>query len=247
MGLYMNNSFSNYYLISNNTRDIIKFCKKIYDQFLTFDNKHVRYNKINLSISNLYFMFNTNLIIPYVNRYNINYIPSYRIDTVDDNSLIIMNPKSVGMQVLKDLELERSFRLSLIIDRLFCNNIIINIDNLTDYKQLHEIDELDISTEVFRELQKNNLNKYNTIISVYENVVKKYFDEVPLNKYSTSYITDILENETIILANPTSKNLNLFNDNNISGIIQNFETPIDIIDLAKQNNLDILPGTGELI
>lgn len=243
----MSQSFSNYYLVSNNIFNIIKFCEKVYKQFISFDSKYVKTNKINLSVSNLYFMFDSKKIIPYVNRYNINYIPSFRIDTTDDTSLIIMNPKTIAMKVLKDLEIERSFRISLILDKLFCNNIVLNIKNMTDYKQLHEIDELDISKEVFNELQKNNLNKYNTIISVYENVVKKYFDEIPLNKYSTSYITDILKNETIILANPNQDNLHLFKDNNISGIIQNMDTPFDIIDLAKQNNLDILPGTGELI
>ena len=243
----MSKSFSNYYLKSNNIFNIIKFCEKLYMQFLTFDNNYVKNNKINLSISNLYFMFNIKKIIPYVNRFNINYVPSYRIDTIEGDELIIMNPKYVGMEVLKDLGLERSFRISLILDKLFCNNININFDNLTDYKQLHEIDELDISNELFRELQKNKLNKYNTVISVYENIVKEYFIKVPLNKYSTNYITDILKNETIILANPNPKNLNLFKDNNISGIIQNIDVPFDIINLATQNNLDILPGTGELI
>lgn len=244
----MPKSFSNYYLVSNNKNNIIKFCEKIYKQLISYNNNiHLKTNKINISISNLYFMFEPKKIIPYVNRFNINYIPSFRIDTTNNTSLIIMNPKTIAMKVLKDLEIERAFRINLIVDKLLCDNIIINLEKMTDYKQLHEIDEIDISKEVFFELQKKNLNTYNTIISIYENIVKKYFDEIPLNKYSTSYITDILKNETIILANPNQENIHLFKDNNISGIIQNMNTPFDIIDLATQNNLDILPGTGELI
>lgn len=248
----MISSFSNYYLKSFSPENIISFGKKIYKDLIKSDVNLVLKEKINLAIANLYYAFDTSEINPYLNRYNINFIKAYRIDTLNDDSIIVVNPKKIGNRILEDLELERSFRTTLILNELTDNFILLNYNKLIEQKNLSHINEIDIAEEIHKLILSNkcsnkNICHYKTPSAIYENVLKPIYTNIPLNKYSTEYILSKLKNETVILANPNTKNLDLLGDNRVSGIIQTPWLSQKIVEVAQSLRLEVYPGTGEII
>ena len=243
-------NFSNYNLISTSKEDIIDFCKNIYKQYQTLKPKIKTHDTINIAVNNLYYMFDSHEIKMNVERYNINYISSYRIDTIDDTSLIILNPTNSGTEFLKRLEFERTVRLNLILnDLLMYHNIYIDIDELVNLKRIREceITEVHLCYYILDLIKRKELKlKYENIKSIYDNILKNIYDEIPLKKYTYRYIVQTLFDENIILANP-SEHIDKIETPELTGIIMSPFLKPECIEIAKQHNKDILPGTGELI
>lgn len=248
-------SFSNYFLQSISPFDIINFCEKIYRQINQIEKttKKRFIEPVNISISNIYSMFDENYIIPYVKRFNINYISSFLIPSIENNSFIVLSPKEDGKEFLKILEIEKSFRTTLILDRLFEQKLYIDIETLYNKCQPQYIEKYHICKAIQKEIINNenyniSVKDYRTISSIYTNILQPIYEDIPLNLYKTDFILSTLKEENIILVNPEQKNLNLFNKfNNLIGVIQSFKTPINIIEYCKNKNIMIYPGTGEII
>ena len=245
-------SFSNYYLKSFSSQNIINFGKKIYKDLIVSSVNGILKEKINIAIANLYSSFDIGDINPVLSRYNINFVPAYRIDTIGDDSLIILNPQKRGTAVLKDLELELAYRTSLVLNELSENFILLNYKNLFGQKNIIHLNEIDISQAIHKLiLSKNCHNKnichYRTPSSIYENILKPIYKDIPLNKYSTDYILSKLKGETVVLANPNNKNLDLLSDTRITGIIQTPWLSQEIVEVAQSLRLEVYPGTGEII
>ena len=243
-------NFSNYSLVSTSTENIIEFCKKIYSQYNSLSPKIKSTDPINIAVNNLYFMFRTPEIKMKVERYNINYIPSYRIDTIDDVSLIILEPTNSGTEFLKKLEFERVVRLNLILNELMKNhNIYIDVDRIAMVKNIREceINELHLCYYILNLIQTKEVNlKYNSIKSIFDNILKPIYNDIPIKKYTYKHIIQTLFDQTIILANPSEHKDKIGNDE-LNGIIMNPFLKAEFIEIAKQHDKDILPGTGELI
>lgn len=248
----MIDSFSNYYMQSTNIDRIIEFCKNLYLQIMNSEFKDKLLDPINIAIANLYCMFNFHEINPIVRRYNINYIPSYRIDTLEGYSLIIMNPKEVASRVLKDLELEKVYRLNLVLKELQSLNIFINNKSFFSKISPQFITEFDVCNEILflKETEQINnpyIEEYESTSSVYDNIVKSIYERIPLTKYNLETIFRHMGNETIIYANP-NKDKDLIKHDNISGVIVTpFANSSEVINVCKHFNKGIFIGTGEFI
>lgn len=241
-------SFSNYNLISISNEKIIEFSKHIAKQKKELYPNN--FEPINIAITNLYYMLDINHIQHYIKRYNVNIIPAYRIDTLDNISLIILNPTNSGLSLLKTFQEELKFRLNLILNELLNKfNIYINLTELTEINEIneYEITEIHLCEYLLYLIQEKLLDyKYNNIKAIYDNILSDLYQDIPLTKYLYNEIISKLVNEFIILQNP-DKHLNLINQPEICGIIQTPFTPIDIIQTTQNLGKEIFPGTGEYI
>jgi hypothetical protein len=204
-----------------------------------------------VSIANLYYMFDVEQIKKKVTRFNINYIPAFRIDTLDELSLIILNPIKNALDLLKDLLLERTYRLLLIIEELMELGIHINTKKWFNQIKPEFITEVHLSNKIIdlslsNKIKNPDINQFGTTLSMYENVLKPVYNKVPLRKFESNIIFNNLKGNDIILANPEQQ-VKFINSPFINGIIQNPFLDKTIIDLALSNNKRILPGTGALI
>lgn len=209
------------------------------------------FEPICIAISNLYYMFDVEQIKKKITRFNIDYIPAFRIDTLDELSLIILNPLENALKLLHDLMLERTYRLILIIEELRNLNININIkkwfnqikpEYITEVHLANKIIEMSLSNKI----RNSNILEFTTTSGMYENVLKPIYSSIPLRKFESRTIFNNLKGNEIILANPEQQ-INYINNPIISGIIQNPFLEKTIIDLAISHNKRVLPGTGDLI
>ena len=204
-----------------------------------------------ISIANLYYMFDVEQIKKKVARFNINYIPAFRIDTLDELSLIILNPIKNALDLLQDLLIERTYRLLLIIEEL--RELGISINTKKWFKQIKPefITEVHLANKIIdlslsNKIKNIDINQFKTTLSMYENVLKPVYNRVPLRKFESSVIFNNLKGNEIILANPEQQ-MGFINSPFITGIIQNPFLDKTIIDLAFSHNKKILPGTGDII
>lgn len=251
----MSNSFSNYYLKTDSTDNIIKFCENLQKQIVKLNINEKNIKPICLSFSNLHFMLDTNSISHFVNRFNIRLIPSYRVQTFEGIELYILNPKEKALDLLQDLELDRTTRMLLMLEKLKEELfIVLDYDEINKIKELKYINEFDLSQIVFEHIKTNkNLYKhlkFKTISEVYENIIKILYKLIPLeSKFFESVVSMLYGTNSLYIANP-EKYIEYLIDDRIDGAIYNqFTSRADnrFMEACKQNNKDLLFGTGEYI
>ena len=243
--------FSNFHLHGTDIGRIKNFVRLLGQEWKRANNKDINISIPKIACANHHYMLESEYLIRFCKYHQVEWVPAYGIRTKDGYHLNVINPQEGAKQLLEALVDEKIMWMTVILEELIKLGKPIHPEMMLrrTKKKLHEIEVPDLCTELI--LEHHNYEGCQDPTSAYENVIKPLILEYPIHKLSfdeVMYYTQ--DDEDVILCEfQEVKDLKQLLTINpcINGVVITKDTTSETLTYLKQNNINVLPGTGEWI